>query len=238
MSVAGKRVQFLDGACEVLGWKVGVEKEQWEQCDGSVDALLELGMRNWEANMEIDRLVIGNCKQGGAAGEAIKDLEIAERVGGSEIVLDGKERSIEDAESRVDPSAIDQQHAESEPADTKEDKASFGSVDHALDSHPPERLREGEKSQRQTRKPELSSVEDNRAGTGKTEDVEETETNVVDNETTEALNRDNWNSKDNTEIAGTDDISEPAAVSSQEDCELVDREQTLIDMVFGHGKRR
>lgn len=210
-------VQLLDGDCEVSGWRVGVEKEQWEQCEGSVDALLELGMRNWEANMEIDRLVVGDGKQSGAAGEAIDVLEIAERVGGPEIVSDGKERSIQDAESRVDPSTVDQQHAEREPADAKEDEAAFGSDDHALDSHRPERLRGEEESQRQTEKPELSSVENNRAGTGKTEDFEEVETNIVDNETTEALNRDIGNSKDNTKIAGTDYISEHAAVSFLDD---------------------
>ena len=67
--------------------------------------------------------------------------------------------------------------------------------------------------------------------------VEAVEDTMIENERKEAMNRETGEDKESSEHVGSTDTIVPPA-SSEDDFEVVDRNGTLIDMVFGHGKRR
>jgi hypothetical protein len=61
------------------------------------------------------------------------------------------------------------------------------------------------------------------------------EETVIERERKEPLNLESGEVRENSESAKREDLGEPSAVSA-EDFEMVDRDRTLIDMVFGRGK--
>ena len=216
-------IQCLDWPSGAAGWKVSVSKEEWEGCDGCLGGMVELGLRNWDAGLQSTDLEDTGEGIGGDGGEQVEALE--QEAGEMDHVLRSE---VQEQYVTVD-----------EPADIKGWEISAAQGERA-DEDAPEMEIAREREQGQDRLPALgsSNAEEIEAGTDATDDVNEFEEKVLETERKEARDREAGQSKENDEHLGTtmEVVDRPSALS-EEDFEMVDRERTLIDMVFGHGKR-
>ena len=198
-------IQLLDEPCGAEGWRVGVTKEEWETCDGSIAAVVQLGMRNWEAS--VDRL------------EDVKSMRLASTQG-DDGNFDHTERLGHEAEKAVPfTGAQQQQIADDEAADSE-----GGEISAAEDKE-------------EATEQNASQIEKSKAGVDQLETVVEPDKKPGESGSNEAMNKEIEQVKKGSEH--TPPVS-PSSVSSAfgEGYEIVDRERTLIDMIFSHAERR
>jgi hypothetical protein len=139
-------------------------------------------------------------------------------------------------------SEIGQQYVKTaESMDTREDRDRAEEEKEEEDGSEPEPIPEGPgqevKDKAKTSDMDSSKSEEAMAATNKAGGTNEADANVVENESNEALNREIGNNKKNEKTAKKVDDG-GGKTSSEEGFEMIDREHSLIDMVFGHGKRK
>ncbi|KAF7513543.1 hypothetical protein GJ744_008837 [Endocarpon pusillum] len=215
-------IQLLDEPCGAEGWRVGVTKEEWETCDGSIAAVVELGMRNWQTGL--DRLV------------DVKPMRLAS-TRGDDGSFDHTERLGHEAEEGVLCTGARQRRVTGdETADPNGGKTS-AAEDGEEDSMGRETVDTGKKYQEEAKEQDASETMETEPGADQVETAVEPDENSGKSGSNEAMNKDAEQVKKGSEH--TLPVS-PGSVSpaSGEGYEIVDREQTLIDMVFSHAERR
>jgi hypothetical protein len=224
-------IQLLDAPTRAPGWAVGVTKEEWEGREWSVEGTVDFGMKNWDGRGEWLRgaRVEGNEKtKKEPEGVGVGSIRTFDQEVGEEGVL----------------SEIGQQYVKTaESMDTREDRdrAEEEKEEEEDGSEPeptPERPGQEAKDKADSSDMDSSKFEEASMGeTNKAGGTNEADANVVENERNEALNREIGNNKKNAKtVENLDDGGRK--MSSEEDFEVIDREHSLIDMVFGHGKRK
>ncbi len=213
-------IQLLDEPCGAEGWRVGVTKEEWETCDGSTVALVELGVRNWEANTD--------------SRDDIKSMRLAStrRDDGG---FDSTERLEHEAEQGVPGTGAQQQQqmagdeagkceSETSAAENLEDSSEREIVD-AREQYPEEATEQN-----------ALKFEEIDIGADQPQTVREPDENVLRSGSKEAMNKEAEQVEEDSKH--TPPVG-PGSVgpASSEEYEIVDRERTLIDMVFSHGER-
>ncbi len=217
-------IQLLDEPCGAEGWRVGVTKDEWETCDGSTAAVVELGMRNWEAT-------VGRPDEG-------KSTRLASTQG-DDGSFDDTERLEHEAEKAVPGTGAQQQQqqqiASDEAASSKDFEVSAAEnlKEDSLDS---EMVDAREQYQEEATERDASMFEETEIRADQPQTIRAPNENVVASGSKEAVNKEAQQVKEDskhTPPVGPGSIG-PA---SGEEYVIVDREQTLIDMVFGHRKR-
>jgi hypothetical protein len=216
-------VQLLDAPSEARGWSTSVTKEEWEQSDGSVDRTLELGMKNWttatEKSDRDDATDVENSRNElesrglelGNGSDAETDSDVLLSRAEKEYVTVGKSTDL-----AVPNIPTSEEHEDDNPPemDTVEERTQ--------DKSNEQKFQEGEETNTETKNLDEPG------------DVEE---KVIETEGKDATARETGDVQEpENKHVGVTNVDEPKP-SSEEDFEIVDRERTLIDMVFGHGKR-
>ncbi|ERF76007.1 hypothetical protein EPUS_08261 [Endocarpon pusillum Z07020] len=216
-------IQLLDEPCGADGWRVGVTKEEWETCDGSITAVVELGMRNWQTSL--DRLV------------DVKSVRLASTRGDDGSFDHTKRLGHEADEGVLCTGARQRQVAGDETADPNWGETS-AAEDEEEDSMKREMVDTGKQYQEEAKEQDASETKETEPGADQVETVvEPDEKSGKSGSNDDAMNKDAEQGKKGSEH--TLPVS-PGSVSpaSGEEYEIVDREQTLIDMVFSHAERR
>lgn len=246
-------IQLLDRPCGAEGWKVGVSKEEWEACGWEVEGVVELGMRNWSSGVGAGGSVgVGSHVE---AGKDVVESGYFEHVEGldQESKKDMPGTELEEQQMTTDESGDSVSAVKLEvekgvhAAEAKlQDVTIYEPADSVLaagqDDDNPSKIantRQGKQEPYDPTRQALSESEARRAETTEEGDIKNEEENVLESEEKEVMNREVGEVKDDNEHARTmtTDVDEPAA-SSEESFEMVDRERTLIDMVFSQGKSK
>lgn len=193
-------IQLLDAPCESEGWRVRVTKEEWERSDGSVEGIVELGLKNWGGGESVGL---------GRPEEEVEDGPVEPGSGldqeaGNDVLRPGAGQWV-----TVDESAA----AAQEPGDEA----------------PPEMevVKQREQEQDGLLGPGSLKTREVEAGIEKMDAVEEAEGNAGEHEREAALNPEVREVKDKSEHVASADAgkSDP---SSEEGFEMVERERIRI----------
>lgn len=231
-------VALLDQTCGIKAWGLGLMgKEEWESRgrDGtaSLEWLVEMGLRNWEA--------VGRGAEGsGEEGVKREEGGEKERVGGTateagksaEVAEDEDEGEDHLRERDVSPAGLGASPIKS--ADSVAISADGISQAAGLDTT-------------ESPKPDIPVLEETRpepepkSDPDKEESVGAEDENVIQSESKEETDRALRTGQSEKTVEPrerTAHVSE-SGISAEEEgegFEIVDRERTLIDMVFGHGR--
>jgi hypothetical protein len=127
-------IQLLDFPTTAAGWRIGVSKEEWEACDGSVDRVVNLAMKNWDPMVDQTRVLDTD-----RAVEKAEDIDLIPNCSDMEeavLPVDSKEQLVGPDESTGRGDETQDSEGEKVTAETAKEPAVGSEENNMLDEDP------------------------------------------------------------------------------------------------------